>query len=208
MIAGKISDQRISVLKEVASIGMGNASMALAQILGTKIDISLPEIEMIEVKDINRFFKADEILLGVVIKIYGDIKGKLLYLFKKQDAEKMISLVIEKYKSSKEADISEEVSTIKEMANILSGSYLNALSTFISISALPSLPHLAMDTAASIFDLASLSEEETSQLIFIRSKLSVHDQKYEIVGSLVIELKDDQLSNLFEFIKKKYGEDV
>jgi chemotaxis protein CheC len=208
MEEAQINEKEITILKEVASIGMGNASMALEQLLSTKINISLPEIEMIQVKDITRFFPGEEILLGVVIKIFGDIKGKLLYLFKKNDAQKMIGILIQKYNSSKDVDISEEVSTIKKMANIMSGSYLNALSSFVSISVLPSLPHLAMDTAASIFDLASLSEEETSQLILIRSKLTVEDKGFETVGSLVIELRHDQLRKLIDLIKTKYGGEI
>ncbi|MBN1502181.1 chemotaxis protein CheC [Candidatus Woesearchaeota archaeon] len=200
----QLAENDKNILKEVGSIGMGHASTALAQLLNTKINISLPEIKLIKIQDISNFFPEGEILLGVVLKVLGDINGKIFYLFKKAEAYKLIDLIHNKNPSE---SLTEEmkVSIIKEVSNIMSGSYLNALSKFISLTLLPSIPHLAMDTAASIFDLASMSDEETTSLILIQSKLSMQDTDYSILGSMVLELRQDQLTHLMESVKKKYS---
>lgn len=201
----EINDQDKDILKEIASIGMGHASTALAQLLNTKVTIELPDIKLITVRDIPKYFSETEILLGVILKILGDIKGKLLYLFKRSDANTIITLLNENH-AIDEVFTTEEikVSTIKEMSNILSGSYLNALAKFLDFTIIPSIPHLAMDTAASIFGLASLSEEENMQMILIRSKLSIFGGKFEAVGTLILQLKKSELFSILNLIKSKY----
>jgi chemotaxis protein CheC len=202
----QISEKEKQVLVEISTIGMGNASSALEQLLQTKIDLSVPQIDIIRISEVQKHFKDDEVLLGIVFKILGNLKGKLLYLFNKKDAYKMIDMIHNLQPSEPKQEITEEmkVSTIKEISNILSGSYLNALSSFLSMNILPSLPHLAMDTAASIFELASLSEEENIKLILIKSKLGIQGGEFDVVGSLIFELKEDQLKRLFDKIKEKY----
>jgi chemotaxis protein CheC len=204
-----VTQEDIEILREVASIGMGNASAALEQLLNAKIEISLPEIQLIDHKDVSGFFSDNEILLGVVLKMLGEVKGKMLYLFKKHDANKIVEIV-NKANGFNTTNMPEEIeiSTIKEMANIMSGSYLNALSQFTHLSILPSLPHIAMDTVTSIFGISSLSDEEDVQLILIRSKLSILGGEFDVMGSLIIELDKNELSKLLKKIKTVYTEGI
>lgn len=207
MDACQLTDNDKEILKEVASIGMGHASTALAQLLKTKIDISLPEVDLIKLNEIKKYFPGQEVLLGLVLQMLGDIQGKILYLFRKDDAYKLIDIINAANGTSETEELNDElrVSTIKEVANILSGSYLSALSKFISMNLVPSIPHLAMDNAASIFHLASLTENGDVNLVLIRSKLSMSGTEFVVIGSLILELTEGQLKVLFDFIKKKYN---
>lgn len=46
-----------------------------------------------------------------------------------------------------------DVSALKEVGNILTGSYLNAFSHFTGISMIPSIPSLALDMAGAILNV-------------------------------------------------------
>lgn len=196
----ELSKQEKEVMTEVASIGMGHASQALGQLLNKKIEITLPEVDIIPIEKIGEYFPQQEILLGVVIQILGDMNGKILYLFKKTATKRLVQLLNE----TDQVDDEMEVSSIKEIANILSGSYLNALAQFADISLLPSLPHLAMDTAASIFDLATISDTNKMKVIIVKSKLSIQNDSFEAIGSLMLEIDEEQLKKFTDNLVKKY----
>lgn len=192
-----------SAMKEAASIGMGHASIALEQLLNKRINIDLPKIEHIKVDALTNIFPENDILFGVIINILGNIKGKVLYLFRKNDWEKILNLL---HNNNDDITVTEDlkVSMMKEVANILTASYVSSLSKFASISIIPALPHLAMDTANSIFDLAAMDEDEM-HVILLRSKLRIQDGEAEAVGSLILQLTTPELNKLMTAIKDKYN---
>lgn len=197
------SAEEESAMKEAASIGMGHASIALEQLLNKRINIDLPKIEHIEVNALTNLFPDNDILFGVIINVLGNIKGKVLYLFKKNDWENILNLL---HSNNDDITVTEDlkVSMMKEVANILTASYVSSLSKFASISIIPSLPHLAMDTANSIFDLAA-SDEDEMHVILLRSKLRIQDGEAEAVGSLILQLTSSELEKLMTAIKDKYN---
>lgn len=205
MVNVSITDKEKNVLKEIGGIGMGHASSALGQIINQKIELSAPDVNLIDLSEISRYMPENDILMGIHVKILGDINGQMLYLFTKKDAKQLLGIVRGKYLKDSELIEEMEVSTIKEISNIVSGSYLNALSSFLGLSLLPSLPHLAVDSAYSIFDFITQAQKEAVRLIIIQSKLSIKEVNFETVGSLIILLSEGELQKIIEKIEKKYG---
>ena len=57
-----------------------------------------------------------------------------------------------------ESDFDEmDLSALKEIGNIIAASYLNALSTMTNLVITPSIPHIAVDMAASILSVRVIS---------------------------------------------------
>lgn len=206
----ELSDEEKSVMAEVVNIGMGHASTALNQLLHSKIDIALPEVTICPLNQVQKYFGSEEVLLGVILRVVGELEGTLLYLFKKADAHKMLQMVIGETKGEDTSILTDdyEVSTIKEVANIMSGSYLNALSRFIDIHMVPSIPHLVFDTAPSIFGLAALGEKRNVELMIVKSTLSLNEGDVHVSGNLILILRSDQFKSFFKQISKKYGENL
>ena len=198
-----LTEAEESAMREIASIGIGNASTALEQILGSRINVKFPRIEMIELDQLTRIYPEQEVLIGVIMRFAGEISGKLFYLFKKDDIKKMMQVMMN---AQGAVDLleSESVSTIKELGNILSASYINALSIFTSLHIVQSLPHLALDTPSSIFDLGSISDPRDMQLILLRSNIEISDINYSAEGSLIMELNAAEMQKLLKAVKEKY----
>ena len=58
------------VLKELGNIGAGNATSALAQLLGMKIDMSVPEVRLLEFKDVgDAMVGDDQIMVGIYLMV-------------------------------------------------------------------------------------------------------------------------------------------
>ncbi len=64
------------VLREIGNIGAGNATTALATMIGTKVDMRVPKVGLMEFKEIGAEMGGEEtIMAGIYQQIKGDISG-------------------------------------------------------------------------------------------------------------------------------------
>ena len=56
MTVGDMSAQYMDVLKELGNIGAGNATTALAELLQSKVDMSVPQVKLINFSEIGEVF--------------------------------------------------------------------------------------------------------------------------------------------------------
>ena len=47
-----MTDEYVDVLRELGNIGAGNAMTALAQLLNCKVDMQVPQVRLLEFKDV------------------------------------------------------------------------------------------------------------------------------------------------------------
>lgn len=154
----ELSDIQLDALKEVANIGTGNAATAFSQMLDQKIDMSVPEVDIMPLNEIPEILGGPETLIaGILIEVMGDIPGKILFALDEESAKRMTTLLLDRRLNDvEEQDDEIEESTLKEMGNILANSYLNALSRMTNLSPLPSVPGLSLDMAGAILEVAFL----------------------------------------------------
>ena len=66
-----------------------------------------------------------------------------------------------------------ELSCIKEISNIIAGSYLNSLSTLTNLKIYPSIPHLQMDMVDSILHSPVRKQmSDNEQILFIQTEFT------------------------------------
>ena len=137
---------QLDALKEVTNIGAGNSATSLSMLLGTKIDMSVPNINLIEFEELLNSYKENEVV-AVLVKVFDDIPGSILYVFEKDVALKMISKMI----SKDEASLTEMgVSVISEIGNIIASSFMNSIASFTNLKATVSVPAVANDMLSAI----------------------------------------------------------
>ena len=81
---------QLDALREVSNIGAGNSATALSMLLGTKIDMSVPNMNIIEFDELFNNYKENEVV-AVLVKVLDDIPGSVLYIFEEDVALNMIS---------------------------------------------------------------------------------------------------------------------
>ena len=70
----------LDVLREIGSIGTGNAATALSSVLSQKIEMSLPEVKIMDYnKAIKEMGGAERIVCGELVAFSGEINGIMLY---------------------------------------------------------------------------------------------------------------------------------
>ena len=137
-----VSAQYMDVLKEIGNIGAGNATTALASMLQCRIDMAVPEVKLIEVDELAESLGGKErVMTAIFLEVEGDITGDIIFLLEKGSASFLVSKLMG-MEVNAESFSEMELSCIKEISNIIAGSYLNSLSTLTNLKIYPSVPHL------------------------------------------------------------------
>ena len=90
-----INSMCLDLLKEIGNIGSGNAATSLSNMIGKKVDMQVPNVEVIDTqKVVEMFSDQEEITVGVYINFTGDIQGTILTLLDKESAGKLIKALI------------------------------------------------------------------------------------------------------------------
>lgn len=152
----KMSDEYFDVLKEIGNIGAGNATTALAQMMQCKVDMSVPQVRLLEFKEMGEMMGGEEtIMAGIYLGIEGDITGSIMFLLEKQAARHLVGKLMG-MQSEGEEFTEMEFSALKEVGNIITGAYLNSLSTLTNLVIYPSVPDLTVDMAGAILSVPAI----------------------------------------------------
>ncbi|MBO5474207.1 MAG: chemotaxis protein CheC [Lachnospiraceae bacterium] len=152
----RMSDEYFDVLKELGNIGAGNATTALAQMMQCKVDMSVPQVKLLEFKELGELMGGEEMIMaGIYLGIEGDITGSIMFLLEKTAARHLVSKLMGMAPEGE--DFSEmELSALKEVGNIITGAYLNSLSGLTNLVIYPSVPDLCVDMAGAILSVPAI----------------------------------------------------
>jgi len=168
-----MSEQYYDVLKEIGNIGAGNAMTALSQMLNCKVDMKVPQVKLLEFKDVATLMGGEEqILAGIFLGVEGDISGSMMFLIEIEAAKHLIGKLMGMEIS--EGDLGEmEKSAMKEVSNIITGAYLNSLSTLTNMMIYPSVPYLTVDMAGAILSIPAIQFGQVGdKILLIQSQFS------------------------------------
>lgn len=148
-----LNSQQIDVLKEIGNIGAGNAVTALSKMVSKRIDMKVPIVNIVEFKEVAELVGGPEMLVsGIYFKVSGDITGSIMFLIDNDSSRTLINWLMGKNETNTELD-EIELSALKEIGNILAGSYLSSLSALTGLSITVSIPSLAIDMAGAIMSV-------------------------------------------------------
>jgi len=148
---------QIDVLKEIGNIGSGNAATALAAMINKKIDMQVPKVKIVEFKEVSTLLGGEEIpVVGILLKIEGDITGSIMFILDHKASQVLVNLMMGKNAEDPVEFDDMQVSALKELGNIMAGSYLGSLSMLTNLKIISSVPVLAMDMAGAILSVPAI----------------------------------------------------
>lgn len=177
----KLEDSQFDVLKEIGNIGAGNATSALATMLNIKVDMSVPNVALLPFDNISSFIGSEEqTVVGILLEIQGDIDGMMMFLFDMKSAHHLVNSLMMRDVHQDEngmADFSEmEMSALNEIGNIVSGSYLSALSGLTGMKMVSSVPALSIDMLGALLSVPAIEfGKYGDKLLMIQSEFGEDD---------------------------------
>ena len=200
----------IDVLREIGNIGAGNAATALAKLLNRKIDMDVPRVKIMDFRSVSETLGGAELpVVGIMLGVTGDLTGHILFVLKQQAAAILVNMLMGNlaYDAGGDGDdalefeFSEmEISALKEIGNILAGSYLSSLSTMTNLNIAPSVPDLAIDMAGAILSVPAIEFGKVGDsVLYIETEFS--DGEKKVVGDFFLVPDVDTYSVLMNALE-------
>ncbi|MEG0384074.1 chemotaxis protein CheC [Solibacillus cecembensis] len=166
----KITSLHLDVLKEIGNIGAAHAATALSDLLQKKIDMRVPKVEMVSFNDMMELAGGSEnVVVGIFLRIEGDAEGSMFFILPIEQANRFIRRLIHDDLFDFNAPSVSELglSAMQEMGNILSGSYLSALSDFTGLKIYPTVPGLSVDMFGAIISIGLIELSQVSDTVIV-----------------------------------------
>ena len=147
----ELSSLEIDTLREIGSIGTGNAATALSTLLKREVRITLPEVRIMGYNEAIEWIGGPEaVTAGVLVRMSGQMNGIMLSV---QQLE-FVNLVLESMVGTKISGYEElddmGRSALVEVGNITISTFINALSGLSDISLELTVPAFAVDMQGAI----------------------------------------------------------
>ncbi len=192
------NEMQIDVMREIGNIGAGNACTALSVLLGTAIDMSVPNVHLLGYDTTTEYLGGQESqVLGIKIDVSDDLQGMMFHIVKRRFAERIINTFYEKKIESLESMDEMDTSVLSEMANITSGAYANSIATLTGMTVNIGAPTQQCSTIGEILrtPLETFSKPGDKVLV-IDEQFTVEQE--EITSNMVLILEDESLKRLFD----------
>lgn len=147
--SSKVNDAEM--LLEIGSIGAGNATVALSNLLHELIRIEVPKLHMAPPHLIPKIFgKHDTPVAAVFMQLRGSADCDFLLVFELKEARRIARLMTKI--TERETDTAMKRSAIEELGSIMLCAFLSAIANFAAIELLPSPPQLIFDDFDAMID--------------------------------------------------------
>lgn len=190
-----LTQLQLDALREIGNIGSGHAATALSTLLQRRISMSVPEVWLlpfVEVAEVVGHLEEPQAV--IFLKAEGDIPGKAVFFFSLGSAETVVQILMGTDQPVDLLDSEMGQSALREVGNIMVGSFLIALSQFLNSHLYPSVPALAIDMTGAVLEGILLEEGEfAEEVLFIDTQLSGIPQ---IEGKFVFLPEGDSLTKM------------
>lgn len=193
----RLSLAQLDLLKEVGTIGAGRAATSLSDLIAKKVEITVPEVTLVPIENVSNLLEErDKLFFVIDMEITGDISGRMFLLFSPDNARILAGNLLGK--SPESLDLRDELlqSSLKESANILSGSYIAALADMTNLNMLISSPSLAIDMVGAILDFIFIQIAQYSEdALIIKTNIKVSD--VDLNGLFLFFPSHESLTKIF-----------
>ncbi|RKZ28924.1 hypothetical protein DRQ26_00075 [bacterium] len=186
---GLISSGEMRLLNDISSIGAKGAALVLSKMLGIDIEVQFEGITFGRLEEaLNADVLHDELVSFVFSKFHGDINGTAAIFFSEQSTMEILKALYNRSVQSLTEMEEIDFSIIKETGNIIICSFLTALCNTYEMTALPTVPDVAVDNFDAIVDSFTLILYENNQekLISVRAQLITDPEKKNIFGTMIL----------------------
>ncbi|NTV53324.1 MAG: chemotaxis protein CheC [Candidatus Firestonebacteria bacterium] len=198
----KLDDTQLDAIREVGNIGAGHAATALSQLIEKKIFIKVPQVLFLTLEEIITLVGGPQALIaGVTMHVLGDVSAKIVMVLPRSSAVHLATMLTKQQADERQILTAMEHSAIKEVGNILAGAYLNALTEFLGLMLLQSVPQLVFDLAEAVVVEISKGMPEDVKVLCIETTFT--EPNRVINGHFFLIPEKNSLEQILKAIRVK-----
>lgn len=170
---------QMDVLREIGNIGSGNAATSLSAMLAKPVNIAVPKIKILDYNQVTEALGGPEtMVVGLLLSLENDLSGMIMFLLQRDFAHMTLNSLL----GTSLEDFSQvgdmEYSAMKEVANIMAGSYVNAVSSLTNLDIGISVPDICIDMVGAILSVPAIHYANISdKIIFIEDEFSSESER-------------------------------
>lgn len=149
-----LTDNEKKVLLDLSQRGAGASASAISKMINKHVKLDVQDVSYLEVEKIGgTILDSETVVTTLYLRITGDVAGSMVLVFPNECAFFLVELLSQKNEGKGRTKFTEyEKSILKEISNIVSGSFLKSLSDYLGLSLVESIPDMTTDMAQAAMD--------------------------------------------------------
>ncbi len=195
MINNTIDQSQLERLQELAIKAGEVASTSISKILGAEVSIHASTVEVISPTQLDKKFPDPEALFTTVaLKVTNNLSGIIIFLESQDDAQKMANQLSTDNENQRTKLSEIDESTLKEVGNIIVGSFLSEISKSTGLQVIQSVPDIATDMIkATLDELSGQIALNSSRSLSVVIDLHIEPQGSEAKLVLMLDADSSEL---------------
>ncbi len=147
----ELNGLELDAIREIGSIGTGNAATALSSMLGKKVRITIPEVRIMGYNEAIDWIGGPEVITaGVLVNMSGELNGIMLSVQQMEFVNMVLKHMVDRTVTCYEELTELDRSALVEVGNIMISTFINALCGLADISTRLTVPAFAVDMQGAI----------------------------------------------------------
>ncbi len=167
-----LSEEVKNALSEIGNIGAGNAATSLSMMLSQRLSLSPPKVMLCTFDELLHTLGGEDAnVCAILSDVRGGVNAMILFVMGLEDAKKLDHQLL-----GENVDWHSEMglSAVKEIGNILIGSYVSSLEMLAGEKIRYTLPELSIDMAGTILSVPCVEfGMDSDRLLLIESDFAV-----------------------------------
>ncbi len=120
--------------------------------------MKVPKVALVEFPYLAEIIGDEEqLMVAILVTLSQDIKGMMMFMMDKKSAYYLVGQLLAGSGIEVNEDFGEmEMSAVSEIGNIITGSYLTALSSLLNMNIDMSIPYVSIDMAGAILSVPAI----------------------------------------------------
>jgi len=150
----EFDEKLLDMLKIITTEGFRNAADGFSGMVGRKIEVSNPTLELVPLLTIPKMVGGiEDDAVGVYLRFDGDIPGQIMMVIPYQKALELSDLLMGVPQGATQALGTLERSALGELGNLCGSFFLNSIAKTAGASFRPSPPAVMVDMVGAILDI-------------------------------------------------------
>lgn len=176
-------------LRELGNVAFSHAATALSALVGRRVDLSIPSLEVVSISEAERSIDSGEQTLCVItLRLFGERRGLLALVFAEADALALSDLLEGQSVGTRQALTPQAESMLAEVANIMSGAALLAMYRFLKVSLIHGTPMVHLRRAKGHDRAAARLAWGSDICVIVETTFAVEGKV--VRGEMIISLVD------------------
>lgn len=190
----------MDMLREISSIAAAHGSRALSEMLGKRINLTMPNLAAMEIGKARSGDDMNKIVVSVQAKILSGTAGSIIMVYDEASSFELVKMCCPADEHAQGFLTEMGFSALKEIGNVVTGAFAGALSVILREPVIPSIPTLTNGPLQDILHMHAALHGPKEVVIMVEACFEEAEKR--VKGSLYFVIPDKTLKEIQAACKK------